>query len=142
MGVLDFEKKDTLGTVESVDTSTVVIRVDSDEKIKGLQVNHLLAIQSPKVGQQLIGMVSKIIRKSTDSADIMDEFGMPLLSYNMIKVVLIGTHFDKEGIKLFIFSELKSSLKVATIIFVLALLSSILKSLDNSFSSGELAFSQ
>lgn len=44
--------------------------------------------------------------------------------------------FDKEGIKLFIFSELKSSLKVATIIFVLALLSSILKSLDNSFSSG------
>lgn len=44
--------------------------------------------------------------------------------------------FDKEGIKLFIFSELKSSLKVATIIFVLALLSSILKCLDNSFSSG------
>lgn len=44
--------------------------------------------------------------------------------------------FDKEGIKLFIFNELKSSLTVATIIFVLALLSSILKSLDNSFSSG------
>ena len=44
MGVLEFEKKDTLGTVESVDTSTVVIRVDSDERIKGLQVNHLLAI--------------------------------------------------------------------------------------------------
>ncbi|MGL5313504.1 MAG: stage III sporulation protein AE [Peptostreptococcaceae bacterium] len=44
--------------------------------------------------------------------------------------------FDKEGIKLLIFNELKSSLKVATIIFVLALLSSILKSLDNSFSSG------
>lgn len=109
MGVLDFEKKDTLGTVESVDTSTVVIRVDSDEKIKGLQVNHLLAIQSPKVGQQLIGMVSKIIRKSTDSADIMDEFGMPLLSYNMIKVVLIGTHFDKEGIKVNVFKRTLST---------------------------------
>lgn len=109
MGVLDFEKKDTLGTVESVDTSTVVIRVDSDEKIKGLQVNHLLAIQSPKVGQQLIGMVSKIIRKSTDSADIMDEFGMPLLSYNMIKVVLIGTHYDKEGIKVNVFKRTLST---------------------------------
>lgn len=36
MGVLDFNRDDTLGTVESVDTSTVVIRVDSDEKIKGL----------------------------------------------------------------------------------------------------------
>ncbi|MGL5642772.1 MAG: stage III sporulation protein AE [Paraclostridium sp.] len=44
--------------------------------------------------------------------------------------------FDKEGLKLFLFQELKDSLKVASIIFVLALLSSILKSLDNSFSSG------
>lgn len=99
MEVLNFEKKDTLGTVESVDTSTVIIRVDSDEKIKGLQVNHLIAIQSPKTGQRLIGMVSKIIRKSIDSDDILDEFGTPLLSFNMIKVVLIGTHYDKEGIK-------------------------------------------
>ena len=109
MGVLDFEKDDTLGTVESVDTSTVVIRVDSDEKIKGLQINHLLAIQSPKVGQQLIGMVSKIIRKSTDSADIMDEFGTPLLSYNMIKAVLIGTHYDKDGIKENVFKRTLST---------------------------------
>lgn len=98
MGVLDFNRDDTLGTVESVDTSTVVIRVDSDEKIKGLQVNHLLSIQSPRVGQQLIGMVSKIIRKSTDSDDILDEFGTPHLSYNIIRAVLIGTHYDKDGI--------------------------------------------
>ena len=97
MIVLNFEKDDTLGTVESVDTSTVVIRVDSDEKIKGLQVNHLLAIQSPKTGQHLIGMVSKIIRKSTDSVDIFDEFGTSNLSFNMIKAILIGTHYDKDG---------------------------------------------
>ncbi|MGL6105379.1 stage III sporulation protein AE [Romboutsia sp.] len=44
--------------------------------------------------------------------------------------------FDKESIKLLVFNELKSSFKVAAIILVLALLSSILKSLDNSFSSG------
>ncbi|MGL5755052.1 MAG: stage III sporulation protein AE [Paraclostridium sp.] len=44
--------------------------------------------------------------------------------------------FDKEGLKLFLFQEVQASLKVASIIFVLALLSSILKSLDNSFSSG------
>ena len=97
MTILNFEKDDTLGTVESVDTSTIVIRVDSDEKIKGLQVNHLLAIQSPKVNQYLIGMVSKIIRKSTDSTDIFDEFGTSSLSFNMIKVILIGTHYDKDG---------------------------------------------
>lgn len=109
MGVLEFEKKDTLGTVESVDTSTVVIRVDSDERIKGLQVNHLLAIQSPKVGQQLIGMVSKIIRKSADSEDNIDEFGTPRLSYNMIKVILIGTHYDKEGLKANVFKRTLST---------------------------------
>lgn len=47
--------------------------------------------------------------------------------------------FNKEGLKLFLFDELRSSLKVASIIFVLALLSSILKSLDNSFSSGAIS---
>ncbi|MGL4914258.1 MAG: stage III sporulation protein AE [Romboutsia sp.] len=44
--------------------------------------------------------------------------------------------FNKEGIKLILFEEVKSSLKIVAIIFVLALLSSVLKSLDNSFSSG------
>ena len=44
--------------------------------------------------------------------------------------------FNREGIKLLLFEEVKSSLKIATIIIVLALLSSVLKSLDNSFSSG------
>lgn len=47
--------------------------------------------------------------------------------------------FDKDSIKLFLFDELKSSLKIASIILVLALLSSILKSLDNSFSSGSIS---
>lgn len=44
--------------------------------------------------------------------------------------------FDKENIKIILFDELKASLRVAAIIIVLALLSSILKSLENSFSSG------
>lgn len=44
--------------------------------------------------------------------------------------------FNKESIKMLVFDELKSSFKIAAIILVLALLSSILKSLDNSFSSG------
>lgn len=47
--------------------------------------------------------------------------------------------FDKEGIKLLLFDELRASLKVATMIIVLALLSSILKSLENSFASGAIS---
>ncbi len=44
--------------------------------------------------------------------------------------------FDKESIKLVLFNELRSSLKITSLILVLALLSSLLKSLENSFSSG------
>ena len=43
--------------------------------------------------------------------------------------------FDKEKISTTIFGEIKSSLKIAASILVLALLSSLIKSLENSFSS-------
>lgn len=84
-----------LGTVESVDTSTVIVKVENDDKLRGLQVNHLISIQSSKIGQHLIGLVSKIIRKSAYSdpaADISPEFG-----FNIIKVILIRTHFDRDA---------------------------------------------
>lgn len=97
MSIFEYDQDELLGTVESVDTSTAIIKVEDDDKLRGLQVNHLVAIQSSKVGQHLIGLVSKIIRKSglTDSAsDLMSDS-----SFNVIKVVLIGTHLDKEGLK-------------------------------------------
>ena len=97
MGIFEYNQDELLGTVESVDTSTAIIKVENDDKLRGLQVNHLVTIQSSKVGQHLIGLVSKIIRKSgfTDSAEDLT----PDLSFNVIKVVLIGTHLDKEGLK-------------------------------------------
>lgn len=95
MNIFDYACEEILGTVESVDTATVIIRVDNDDRLRGLQVNHLVAIQSSKIGQHLIGLVSKIIRKAAyadTSLDIVSD-----LSFNIIKVVLIGTHYDKEG---------------------------------------------
>lgn len=97
MTIFDYEQHELLGTVESVDTSTVVIRVEDDEKLKGLQVNHLVSIQSSKNGQHLIGLVSKIIRKQAQIDLSFEVVGEP--SFNIIKVVLIGTHYDKDGIK-------------------------------------------
>lgn len=47
--------------------------------------------------------------------------------------------FDKNKIKTAVFSELKISVKIATSILVLALLSSIIKSLENSFSSSSIS---
>ena len=95
MGIFTYSPEELLGTVESVDTSTAIIRVENDDRLRGLQVNHLVAIQSSRVGQHLIGLVSKIIRKSaysdTDS-ELVSELG-----FNIIKVILIGTHYDRSG---------------------------------------------
>jgi len=97
MSIFKFTEDQLLGTVESVDTSTVVVKVDTDEKLRGLQVNHLVVIQSSRVGQHLIGLVSKIIRKSINcepTAELAQDFG-----FNVLKVILIGTHLEKDGSK-------------------------------------------
>lgn len=95
MSIFEYTPEELLGTVESVDTSTVIVKVENDDKLRGLQVNHLISIQSSKIGQHLIGLVSKIIRKSAYSdpvAELSPEFG-----FNIIKVILIGTHFDRDA---------------------------------------------
>ena len=95
VSIFEYMPEELLGTVESVDTSTVIVKVENDDKLRALQVNHLISIQSSKVGQHLIGLVSKIIRKSAYSdpvADVSPEFG-----FNIIKVILIGTHFDRDA---------------------------------------------
>ncbi len=97
MSIFEYTPEELLGTVESVDTSTVIVKVENDDKLRGLQVNHLISIQSSKIGQHLIGLVSKIIRKSAYNDPIADL--SPELGFNVIKVILIGTHFDREGAK-------------------------------------------
>lgn len=101
MSIFDYRGDELLGTVESVDTSTIIVRVETDDHLRGLQVNHLVSIQSSRVGQHLIGLVSKIIRKATsfnDTSDVVNDLG-----FNIIKVVLIGTHFDRDGKKANVF---------------------------------------
>lgn len=97
MGIFTYLPDELLGTVESVDTSTVIVKVENDDKLRGLQVNHLISIQSSKVGQHLIGLVSKIICKSAYSD--LSEDTIAELGFNIIKVILIGTHFDRDGEK-------------------------------------------
>jgi len=93
MGIFNYKPEDVLGTVESVDTSTVIVRVESDDKLRNLQVNHLVAVQSTKTNQHLIGLVSKIVRKPAlfDMETPIDVYQ----SFNSLKIILIGTHIDK-----------------------------------------------
>lgn len=98
MAIFDFEKEcpEKIGVVESVDTANIVIRIDNVDKLKKMQVNHLVVIQSSKIGQHLIGLVNKIMRNS--SIDSIGEENKPIYSVeNVVKVTLIGTHCDKFG---------------------------------------------
>lgn len=98
MAIFDFEKDspEKIGVVESVDTANIVIKIENVEKLKRMQVNHLVVIQSSKVGQHLIALVNKIMRNS--SIDSINDDNKPVYSIeNVVKATLIGTHVDKAG---------------------------------------------
>lgn len=101
MSIFDFEDNLSIGSVYSVDTSTIIIKVDQIEKLRKLQVNHLIAIKSSKSGQHLIGLINRITRKSTDEVTSPEDVGEPtyFLTENILKVNLIGTLLDKVGSK-------------------------------------------
>ena len=63
MAIFKFEESKTIGTVFSVDTSTIIVKVDELDKLRKLQVNHLVAVKSSKAGQHLIGIINRITRK-------------------------------------------------------------------------------
>ena len=61
MGIFDYKLEDVLGTVESVDTSTIVVRVENDDSLRSLQVNHLVVVRSIKTNQHLLMLIKASI---------------------------------------------------------------------------------
>ena len=102
MAIFDFEDNASIGTVFSVDTATLIVKVEELDKLRKLQVNHLVAIKSSKAGQYLIGIINRITRKATDDEQPVDEdLGLNnfLFTENILKVNLIGTLLNKHGEK-------------------------------------------
>lgn len=102
MAIFNFEDNSSIGTVFSVDTATLIIKVEELEKLRKLQVNHLVAIQSSKAGQHLIGIINRITRKASDDEQPTgDDLGLTnfLFTENILKVNLIGTLLNKHGEK-------------------------------------------
>ena len=95
MGIFDFDAMASFGKVQSVDTATVTIHVTDAAQLSRLQVNHLVVIRSSKIGQALIGMVNKIMRKYDDNAEEMVDG--EAISSDIVKVILIGTLLDRLG---------------------------------------------
>lgn len=100
MSIFDFADHEALGSVISVDTAAATIRVDDLDRLKRLQVNRLVVLQSSKPGQHLIGVVVRITRKpdnrDLDEAELTDVELIPNEN-NLVKITLIGTLLDKVG---------------------------------------------
>ena len=101
MAIFDYQDNEALGRIIAVDSAVVVVRVDELERLKRVQVNRLVALQSSKAGQHLVGVVSRITRKAPDgnaefaqntTADVVD-----LPENNLVRVLLIGTLIDRVG---------------------------------------------
>ena len=95
MNVFNFDTMNTFGRVQSVDTATIVVQVEDAAQLSKLQVNHLIAIRASKVGQTLIGMVNKIMRKFGNEFGVEDS--EEIISTDIVKVTLIGTLLDRDG---------------------------------------------
>ena len=99
--------KETLGTIQSVDTGTVTIHVDKEDTLNNLQINQLLKIRSTNSGEEIIALISKIMRKAVEVID--DTENQHVISENLIKAQLIGTWHIKYGAEKSVF---KRSLEV------------------------------
>lgn len=105
MSIFQYKDDDALGTVLSVDTAMVVVKVDDLEKLRSMQVNRLVVLQSSKPGQHLIGFVQKITRSSIEQEQTgekeIDEIEKTVLApqLNLVRITLIGTLINKVGTK-------------------------------------------
>ncbi len=105
MSILDFGDDEALGRVLSVDTATVVVRVDDVEALRALQVNRLVALQSSLAGHKLIGVIHKITRTALEEAKVADiELGEEAHpEVNLVRITLIGTLLDRDGTRANVF---------------------------------------
>ena len=100
MSIFQFKDSEALGRVQSVDTAAVIVQVEDIEQLKRLQVNRLVAIQSSKAGQHLIGVVVKITRTPQSARFIADRDDLDETAPaedNLVKVALIGTLLNRVG---------------------------------------------
>lgn len=102
MTIFNYKDDESLGKVISVDTVTVVIEIKDAESLRKLQVNRLIALQSSKPGQHLVGLITQVTRKKIISEDAeldADE----KVELNLCKVSLIGSLLDRVGMQINVF---------------------------------------
>lgn len=102
MPIFDYKAEDTIGSVYSVDTGTILVRVSDLDGLRRMQVNHLVVLRSSRAGQHLIGLINKIMRKALVGIEPSEQAGDDIqddsaVVENIVRVTLIGTLLDAVG---------------------------------------------
>ena len=103
MSIFILNNEYEIGMVEAVDTTSVHVKVKNEKVLSSIKVNNLVVIQASKERQTLIGMVSKIVRKYNELIDDNDE--IDIITDDIVKINLIGTLLDKDGLSENIFKR-------------------------------------
>ena len=138
MSIFNFDDQVPIGKVQSVDTSMVVIHVEQSEMLSKIQVNHMIAIRSSKVGQWLTGLVNKIMRKYDKDSEFDD--GEEVVTSDIIKLTLVGTFLDKVGKENNVFKRtLESVPEIDSDCFILTedIITNFMRIISNVNSNGE-----
>jgi len=94
----------SIGKVQSVDTGNISVKIDNEELLNSVQVNQIVQIRSTKTSEKIIGLISKIMKKSV--AEKIDDIDEPdFIVENLIKVNLVGTLLEKSGTEKNIFKR-------------------------------------
>lgn len=95
--ILKYDKKESIGYVNSVDTGLASVIVNDDAILSQLQINQLLAVQSPKSGRYIIAMIIKIYRKAAAFiAPNEEEVDEDLQSaFNQVRLVFVGEFIER-----------------------------------------------
>lgn len=96
-----------IGKVQYVDTGNVTINIERDEFVNSVQVNQIVQINSSKTKEKIIGLVTKILRKASPVDSEMDN--VTSIFENSIRVNLVGTLKEKEGVKKYVFKRTLST---------------------------------
>ena len=99
---LNFESKDQLGRVVTVDTSRVLISVEEHEQMTSIAVGNLIAINGRTANEFLIGIIERVTRSISEKLlfeDESDDGSIPLgeSQDDFIRAVLIGTYRTVDG---------------------------------------------
>lgn len=96
--VFDLRDADRLGTVDTVDTASVIVQIHESEKTRRIHVNRLVAIESCRSGQLLIGLIQKVTRtaETEDSPEMVMTTALPP-EHDAARIVLIGTFVPRIG---------------------------------------------